>query len=520
MNTPEQTRPLPSRVLASIIVCHPLLLLSPMCLLYGIYRAVVAPTLFATDSRNTIFNFIALALYVLMVCATSTLLARKRIIPDAVMLLLLNALLFVAPFILIAHGVFLEGELALALGIMGLSMGMGQLEILKRRLPETFISKQLFAGGAMILLANLSAPIIFRHGLENDNEAWGSVSGYAWNLILPLLVAWLNFLPTQNKSETIWARSWFAPLLYLLWLAGTSIQLWTLAYVDDRHLHGFQFTVALWVLTWTIFRRANLFSPALAPRIERIAIIFALALPALGASDGLDFRIAALLYTLNVPLLALAFGRLPVFALAGVSIVGALACMPVEWMQVLSPSFGRPEFIALIFFAVTLGAFAAMRDARAGLTAAIAVGIGAGMAGYSSAIALNAAILFLFLHQLRWPAIKRDENGALAVIGAAWLWHTLALELTNQPDARIACFTATIVATICLRQASREMPTSLVPPICSIAVLCAHPAHWSIKTVGSAPSGILGIILGFALLAAGAWDSHRRSRQAQTHARN
>src|SRR3954466_12491312 len=100
------------RLLATVMVCNPLLLLSPMCLLYGIYKAVTAPNLFAGDIGNTIFNFIALALYVLMVCVTSTLLARKRIIPDATMLLLLHALLFVAPFILIAHGVFLEGQLA------------------------------------------------------------------------------------------------------------------------------------------------------------------------------------------------------------------------------------------------------------------------------------------------------------------------------------------------------------------------------------------------------------------------
>src|SRR5437870_8978485 len=106
MNSLDETQPLWRRVGAAVIVCNPLLLLSPMCLLYGIYKAVMAPSLFAGDSANTIFNFIALAAYVLLVCVTSTLLARKRIIPDATMLLLLHALLFVAPFILIAHGVF------------------------------------------------------------------------------------------------------------------------------------------------------------------------------------------------------------------------------------------------------------------------------------------------------------------------------------------------------------------------------------------------------------------------------
>src|SRR2546423_10771135 len=108
------------------------------------------------------------------------------------MLLILNGLLFVAPFILIAHGVFLEGHLAIALGILGIAMAKGQLEILKRRLPGTFISPQLTIGGALILVVNFAAPLIFRKGLDHDNEAWGSISNYAWYIILPLLVAWLN----------------------------------------------------------------------------------------------------------------------------------------------------------------------------------------------------------------------------------------------------------------------------------------------------------------------------------------
>ena len=86
MNATEEPRPLLSRILSAVMVCNPLLLLSPLCLLYGIYRAVVAPNLFATDTDNTIFNFLALATYVLMVCVTSTLLARNQFDHDILLL--------------------------------------------------------------------------------------------------------------------------------------------------------------------------------------------------------------------------------------------------------------------------------------------------------------------------------------------------------------------------------------------------------------------------------------------------
>jgi hypothetical protein len=513
MNGSQDSRPLLMRLMGGVMVCNPLLLLSPLCLLYGIYRAVMAPNLFSNDSSNTIFNFISLASYVLLVCVTSTLLARKGIVPDTTMLLLLNGLLFVSPFILIAHGVFLEGNLAMALGLLGIAMSAGQLQFLKRRLPDTFLSPQLSIGAALILAANFAIPLIFRNGLEHDNDAWGSTSGYAWYVVLPLLVAWLNFIPIAKTSDAIWSRPWFAPLNYLLWLAGTSIQLWTVTYVDDRHLHGYQFAVALWVGAWTAFRCARIFPETCANRVRTLAPISALIIPGLAAIDGLDLRIAGLLYLLNLPLLVFAYRTLPVFALGGLSLIGALCCIPSPWIAQLSPMFSRADFVILIFGALMLGAVGMIRDARAGLIAALGIAIFAGLCGVSGAFALNSAILFLFIHQLRWKAVGRDEHLLLGIAGAVWLIHTLNLEVVGSTGARMAPFVATVVVTICLRNASLGNPTSLVPPICSIAILILHPAHWLTKTAVTAPSGVLAILVGFGLLAAGAWDSSRRSQR-------
>jgi len=75
---------------------------------------------------------------------------------------------------------------------------------------------------------------------------------------------------------------------------------------------------------------------------------------------------------------------------------------------------------------------------------------------------------------------------------------------------RIACFVATIITTITLRNAALSLPTSLIPPICSILVLCIHPIHWTTKSVATAPAGVLPILAGFILLAIGAWHSLRK----------
>jgi hypothetical protein len=259
------------------------------------------------------------------------------------MWLLLNGLLFVSPFIMVAHGVFLEGHFAMALGILGIATSKAQLEILKRRLPKSFV-----------------------------------------------------------------------------------------------------------------------------------------------------------------------FGRLPVFAWGAVSLVGALCCMPASFIRQLSPDLTRGDFVGLVFAAVALGAVGTLRDARAGLVAALGVAIFAGLCGVSGTLALNAAILFLFVHQLRWQTMSRDEQLVLAIAGVVWIAQTLGLEFRNSIDLRAPGLVATIVAIVCLRNAWFGRQTSLVPPICLIIVLCLHPIHWSAKTAATAPSGVLEILMGFALLAAGAWDSMRR----------
>jgi hypothetical protein len=293
------------------------------------------------------------------------------------------------------------------------------------------------------------------------------------------------------------------------------VQLWTVAYVDDRQLHAHQFTVAIWVLAWTALRRAeSLFDARYAAWIARTAVAAVLLLPGFGAIAGLDIRIAAALYILNLPLLAIIYGRFPVIALGAFSIIAALCCLPADWIRMFIPDASRAQFSAAVIASASIGALGFLRDPRAGFCGSVFAGYFVFATGYSVTLALNASVLFLFLHQLRWQ-IRRSEKICLTTVGTIWILQTLVLELRNPADARTACFVATIVATLCLRNAALGRPTSLIPPICSIITLSLHPMHWSYTTASAAPSGVLPIVGGFALLALGAWDSTRRSRRAK-----
>lgn len=517
MNTSDSSEPRNSfaRLLATVMVCNPLLLLSPMFLLYGIYKAVTAPALFVDDTSNTLFNFIALALYVLAVCVTATLLARKRIIADATMLLLLQALLFVSPFILIAHGVFIDNHMAVALGSFGMASGLAQLEILRKRLPGYSSTIPLNLGGALILAANFFAPILFRRGLENNNDTWEVSGFYAWTFGLPLLVAWLNLIPLRSDSANPapWTKPWFPLLTYFLWLGGTAVQLWTVSYVDDRSLRFSQFTIALWVLAWTAFRQRNAFPARCANGLQNLAPAAALCLPVAGAISGLELDLAAMLFALNLPILWLARGRLPILAYSAASFIGALCCMPMNWIQVILPQATRIEFIALTLAITFIGAMAPIRDSRAGLLGSLAVGILLAGAEFSGVFAFNVALLFLFTHQLRWERMDAPERRFLTLMSAIWITSSVLLSLENSPYTHIPPFIATIVATLALRHGAQGHAISLIPPIASICVLCIRPIFWMAYQILHAPSGILPILAGFVLLAAGAWWSFYRSRK-------
>lgn len=114
--------PLWSQISRKIMVCNPFLILSPLCLLQGIQEAVRNPNLFATDLTNTLFVFGALLVYLTLLGVISTRLGERLILADATLLLCIQSVLFIAPFIQLmqtAHPGLVPILLAFALLLCG-----------------------------------------------------------------------------------------------------------------------------------------------------------------------------------------------------------------------------------------------------------------------------------------------------------------------------------------------------------------------------------------------------------------
>src|SRR5262245_44916490 len=93
-----------------LLAGNPCYLISAALLLFGINRLAVDPEFLKVEAAKLGFNFSALQVYELLVVGVAILLARRRVWYDSTLLVVLENLLVLVPFILITHAVLIGPE--------------------------------------------------------------------------------------------------------------------------------------------------------------------------------------------------------------------------------------------------------------------------------------------------------------------------------------------------------------------------------------------------------------------------
>src|SRR5690606_36273049 len=95
----------------SLVRCNPFYLLSLLLLVYGLYQVAVDRFFMKRVVMQLLFSFGSLEVYGVMLVMTAILLARRGIWYDSTLLLFLQNLLVLIPFMLVSHAVFMGNVL-------------------------------------------------------------------------------------------------------------------------------------------------------------------------------------------------------------------------------------------------------------------------------------------------------------------------------------------------------------------------------------------------------------------------
>ncbi len=516
-SSPPPPKPL-SYWLKKLLVCNPFYLASAALLLYGIHRISLDENFFTTETRQLTFNFSALQLYELLLAGTATLLVTRRIWYDASLLVVLENLLWIVPFILVSQAAFIAERPATYLCLSAVGLAIGRMAWLRMRARDIMPSGWALLCGLPILLVNAAWPVMYRHygeakvGINITSGAAYDFNELNWFWLLPALAAvvWLLPRPGHQHPESL-MRRWFPLLLFAFWLVGTGVHLYALGYVYDFKLRREHLAPALLILAWAMQTRVT--DLITAPSVfSRNALLFLPVLATVPAAFAGGSRVFFYLSALNLAVyaiwLVLASQPLLVLQLGLLSFAALVASLPIDFAPVFAKPLAQTNLVGLAALAYLVVGAALSQNPKVALLGAGAAMIAGGVLRQSQPDwfhwAAQAGLIYFLLHSLRW---SDDEHpGAKLVrwiVAAVWMFQAFAW-VRNGATFSQTLLVAGVVFAVWTGCAliRRTWPPLALPVAAGLVALCS-PANFVIVQTQSAPTGLLYVVGSFALFGLG-----------------
>ncbi len=513
--------------LKRLFACNPFYLVSAALLLFGMYRVSIETSFLPTEVARLTFNFSSLQVYELLLVGVAVVLAGRAIWYDAKLLLVLENLLWLVPFILISQAALINLHTLWVLSLATALVAAIRFGAVQRWIPATRVPPRLLYCGLAVLVVNTALPICYRIFQETKygvDPTWGAayhMNRWSWFLLLPALVALLNLLPRlHGQGEATTGRRWLPLGTYLLWLVGTGVHLYCLGYVYDFKLSRVLLAPTLWILAWTFGRRMTDFIPEPAREVKVMGLLLPLgaALAAAGPGSNAVFFVLNLLNVLVFAGIVFADrqNRLALHLLL-VSLTVAMAGLPQEWTQSAVIEFSRGKFVAMAALAYLILGTALSPNPKLAIlgafAASFAVGTFCGERNDAVHWAIQAGLVFFLLHSLRWRD-DEHEGAALARVltGIAWVLHSFVWVRCGAEFLQPFSIGA-MVLVIWLTQGfvfSKWSP--MVVPVAALMVATCSPMNLAITSLRTVPTGVVIIGASFLLFALGTVAALTRHR--------
>jgi hypothetical protein len=519
------------------LVCNPFYLVSAALLLFGMYRLSVDRSLFTNEIPQLIFNLSSLEFYEILLVATAIFLAARRIWYDSTLLVGLENLFVFVPFILLSQVALISTHVVWGVCATAAIIAVLRFNALKRHFTELNLPGGLLWIGAVLLAINAGLVATYRM-IGETKMGWVPDSGpdfvknqITWLVLLPAALALANFLPhARETGSSEPQRRWLPAGFFTLWILATGAHLYCLNYVYNFAFNLSMLVPALWLLSWTAYRRGAEIFQWQTPTPRYAFALASLLIPIAAASES-GTKIFFALTALNAAIYAImcwrprnwSFARHLLFA----SVVLLVCGLPNEWL-VIHSSTGHWQFTLHREMLIRLGIAVYLmlyivisRNPKAGmLGSALAAIMFASTIHQDSAIhwAVQSGLVFLLLHSLRWEDSKHEGARAVRIV-TALLWTLHAFIWVHTDGVLwLPCIFGGLVLTIYLiTQFLRGRWDMFILPAASILTVLSGPGNYLLSRVHSAPTGLLALVGSFVLFALGtaaALTKHRWHRNS------
>jgi hypothetical protein len=515
--------------LKKLLACNPFYLVSAALLLYGFYRVSIDPNFLHGEIAQLFFNLGSLQFYEALVVVTAIFLARRCIWYDSTLLVGLENLLLLVPFILVSqagliHTAWVWGMCAAA-GVLAL----GRIGSTKRFIAELNFPRRLVGLGLLVLLINAALPVVYRTlheykvGKLPTTGAAFWTNEYVWLLLFPALCALALALPSRRDTgDLLPQRGWLPSGFFALWLTGTAVHLYCLGYVYDFSLRLDLVIPAIWVCLWVLYVQVTPVLRRRYPDWDGALLIPPLAAAFLGMTEPNNSVFLVLTLCNAAVYAAIHFyhrdNRLAL-TLCFVALVALVAGLPEEWGRHVVSDFTRAKsfggsvaFLLLAWAAWSTSPKLGTIGAIVSATVVCALGHNPNTPHWAT----QAAVIFLLLHSLRWEDAEHQGAAfarvavALTWVVHAWIW--VSLSKVGWTIAALA------VPVLCSYLAARWLRGSWGPwaiPVATGLVLLAGPSNFAAGQVTSIPVGLVAVIGSFLLFGVGTLAATTRHRWSQ-----